>query len=298
MIKRIALTKMMHSLGLILASTSAFIVPLNGYADAYNETSLDEYSYDDSSCCYGFTTTGMIYAATTAAAAVTTGIIVGNNNRRHGRKGDRGHSSTGPSGPTGDVGPQGPRGPTGPTGATGLTGPAVGPTGPQGPQGPRGPIGFTGETGPTGPQGPEGPVGTTGPAALSFVFTTVGGNGQSPVFLPNDTVGTWHGLVVTPDDRIFPTTEFDLLATGETDSILLPPPNNHGVYTLVFIVDSISDQSLFFTNNSGGGEILGNVVATATSATTVTSKFVNVIPIRNTGQQVSFEFTYDPSIDP
>lgn len=294
MINRKKLTKMKHSLSLMLASLSVPLMPSEGYA-------VDEYccetQCEDQCGCGCFTTQGIIYATATAIAATTTGIIVGNNCRREGSRGDRGDPGFGPQGPIGPRGPAGNQGPQGPTGPTGLTGPGTGPTGPTGPRGPEGPQGPTGFSGPSGPSGPRGVIGIEGPAELVFLFNAIG-----EPFDPGEvqtTQGTWHGLVITPDDNIFATKTFNLNTPTDSDTITLNPPNIKGSYTLVFVVDSISDE--FFLNDSGGGVILGNVVVTATAnevvtRPTVTTTFVNLTPVRNTGQQVSFEFTYTTSI--
>jgi hypothetical protein len=287
---RIKLTKFKQSLRLLLA-LSVTIIPTNGLtADDYCEPTCNE-------CC-SFTDEGLIYAGVTAVAAITAGVVVGINSSRHGKHGERGEPGFGPTGPTGPTGLIGPTGPQGPSGPIGLVGPSTGPTGPQGPQGPRGPEGSEGPDGIEGPQGPPGPIGTNGPALLTFVFNAIG----VPTTVINDTHGTWHGLVITPDDLIFSTKSFSLTTLTDSDTITLTPPNIQGTYTMVFVLDFISDH-FFNDNNSGGGVILGSVTVTAVSnllpappMPTVVQTFENLHPVRVSGEQVTFEFTYSDEI--
>lgn len=301
------LKRVISSLSIALLSFSLALSPCSSIAQEISDDTISPNAVSvggpcgdtcEAPCCKP-TCNGLIYAGTTAIVGITTGILVGLNCREKGSRGERGDTRTGPTGHQGDRGHRGPLGPTGNTGPTGPTGGPTGDTGPTGPTGHNGPQGATGNTGPKGPTGDSGGIcfGTTGCADLTFQFSV---ENRGPI--PTD--GFWHGVVVTPDQRFFSTSQFTMSqSNGDSQTITLPGPNIQGVYNLILVVDDIFATTCCGDNNAGA-VILGRIFVTATEPNgcgcgrTLTTSFDNQTAVRSSSQQVTFQFTYDENIFP
>jgi hypothetical protein len=128
-------------------------------------------------------------------------------------------------------------------------------------------------------QGPPGVLEfPTGPASLTFTFT--------PNLVVPLLTGSWRGVIVTPDQQILTTTVFDLSILGAPQAITIPAPAVIGTYEIVFLVESPIS-------------LLGSTLGTATVTNSVngdSQTFLPITALTTEGAQVTFEYSYGPTI--
>lgn len=131
------------------------------------------------------------------------------------------------------------------------------------------------------------PTSNTGPAQLTFAFNEMITPG-SPV--------TWTGSVILPTQQVVSTGTFAFAAPPSNGTLVIGPPSPIGTYMIIFFVDSNTSPAT--------ATELGTVVETNSPSGSTVTYTTPVAPSVMTpagyvtGSQVTFEFVYNPSVNP
>ncbi len=199
----------------------------------------------------------------------------------------------GGTGAPGAAGPAGPAGSPGVAGAAGSTG-ASGPAGSAGATGAPGASGAAGAAGPAGVAGPAGPAGAPGAPGAAGASSSSSSAAASSFETPDtvvtlrfdsvmaqNTIGTWRGVVVTPDHQVITTSPIRVSPMGtQSETVTFTAPKSLvGGYQVIFMSE---DQE-------GEGSTLGSVEISTADNSTV-QHFAPHSLVRGAGEQVAFDF--------